>query len=859
VKKRTSQSRGKGGKQRGRARSTWIAVGALVASTAVGGRGAIAAEPGSDLASPGRRPLSLLPARRSIELILSDLPHSARLQALRLIVPSETLGWQSAGAQQRDQDPPVRRFDIPPGPLSVALDAFRAATGVTVRLAQEGLGELPSPGVAGVFTAEQALQQLLSGTGVSYRFVSPDAVSLELQAAAEFVEVTAGAATLSSPKFTEPLRDVPQTINVIPRTVMEQQGATTLRDALRNVPGITFQAGEGGVPAGDQLTIRGFSARTDMFIDGVRDFGGYTRDAFNLEQVEVSKGPASSIAGRGSTGGAINQVSKAPFLDTSYTGTIGAGNAEYGRGTLDINQPLGPLGLEHAAIRLNAMWNDSDVPGRDQVHSRRWGFAPSLALGVATPTRVTASYFHLAQDGLPEYGLPWVPANTNPELAAYSNGIPPVDQSNFYGLTTRDYEDTVTHLGTLQVERDFSSAFTLRNLTRLGETTRDSVITSPRFASVNTSTALNRQLQSRDMNDGIVTNQTNLTLRGRTAGLEHAVTGGVEFTKETSENWLRSGPAAAQADLYDPDPFVPYPGPITRTGARNTGEANTLGAYAFDTVSIGQRWEVSGGLRWDRFDVDYESVPATGDTLALGRTDDVVSGRAGVVFKPRPNGSIYAGYGTAFNPSAEGLSLTAATVLLEPEKSRNIEVGTKWDVYRQRLSLTAALFRAEKTNARTPGLNPGDPPTVLQGRQTVDGVEFGANGRVNDRWSIYGGYSFMHSEIAASNTPAEIDNALALTPEQTFNIWTTYEFPWRLTIGGGAQYMDSVFRNATNTATVPSYWLLNTLVSYDVNQHLTLRLNGNNLADETYVDRVGGGHYIPGSGRSLQLSASVRF
>ena len=466
-------------------------------------------------------------------------------------------------------------------------------------------------------TLEQALLQLLAQTTYTIRFTAADVVTVDV-GVTEFVEVSGRELPRSArPVLTEPLRDIPQTITVVPRAVIEEQGATTLRDVLRNVAGITFQAGEGGVPAGDQMTIRGFSARTDMFVDGVRDFGGYSRDPFNIEQVEVAKGPSSALAGRGSTGGAINLVTKAPHAATGYDIALGAGNAEFKRSTIDINQPLDDAGLPNAALRLNAMWTDAAVPGRDAVESSRWGVAPSLAFGIGQDTRLTASYSHLAQDNLPEYGLPWVPVNTNPDLAAYSNGQPPVDPSNFYGLRSRDYEDTVTDLGTVQVEHDFSPTSTIRNLTRYGTTSRDSVITSPRFASVNTSTDINRQLQSRDMNDDIVANQTTLTTRFNAARTTHALVTGVEIASERSENYLRTGPTAPLADLFNPNPDDPYFGPITRTGARNLGTARSAALYAFDTTNLGSQLELSGGVRWDRFDVDYESRAATGEIISV--------------------------------------------------------------------------------------------------------------------------------------------------------------------------------------------------------------------------------------------------
>jgi len=787
------------------------------------------------------------------------------LFATSALVMSATLAGTSASAQSPIPGSVARtagelRFDIAAGPLDESLRAFEAATGLSLEVAlpPETLGMMHSPGVSGVFTLQAALAALLDGTSLAFHMTAPGSIAIEVRGVRESVEVRGSLPTVDSPTLTEPLRDIPQTITVITRAVMEEQGATTLRDVLRNVAGITFQAGEGGVPAGDQLSIRGFSARTDMFVDGVRDFGGYSRDSFNMEQVEVAKGPTSALAGRGSTGGAINQVSKSPVAAPVMDATFGAGNASYQRSTIDINQPLERSPVPGTAVRLNAMWTDTDVPNRDVVTGERWGLAPSLALGVGSSTRANVSYFKLKQNNTPEYGLPWVPVNTNPDLEEYSNGAPPVDQSNFYGLTTRDYEKTDTDLVTAEVEHDLNKGTSLRNLTRWGQNVRDSVITAPRFAAVNTSTDINRQLQSRDMTDRIVANQTSLTTRFPTGRVQHAVVAGLELSTEFSENYARTGPAAPTADLFDPNPFDPYTGPIVRTGARTTGSADSIAAYAFDTVNLGAHLELTGGLRWDRFAVDYESVAVTGEATPFERTDTMTSGRAGIIYKPRPEGSIYLGYGTSFNPSAEGLSLSAANVALEPEKSTNYELGAKWDLFRQQLSATAALFRTDKTNARTPGVNAGDPPTVLAGRQNVGGFEVGISGRLRSWWTAIANYANMHSSIDASNTAAELDNNLALVPENTVAIWTNFELPGRISLGGGAQFMDSVFRNNLNTAVVPSYWLLNAVASYDVNTNFTLRVNGTNLADKRYIDRIGGGHYIPGPGRQVMVTATVK-
>jgi catecholate siderophore receptor len=220
---------------------------------------------------------------------------------------------------------------------------------------------------------------------------------------------------------------------------------------------------------------------------------------------------------------------------------------------------------------------------------------------------------------------------------------------------------------------------------------------------------------------------------------------------------------------------------------------------------------------------------------------------------------VYAGFGTSFNPSAEGLSLNPALAELEPEKSWSAEVGTKWDLLEQRLSLTGAAFHTAKTNARTPGVDPGGPAQVLEGEQRVDGVEIGVYGGLNRRLSVFAGFAHMWSEIEASNTDGEAGNALAQTPENTFNLWLTAQVTSALTLGGGVQFMDSVYRNALNTLEAPSYWLLNATAAYAVNRRLTLRLNAYNLADEDYVDRVGGGHFVPGPGRHGMLTLDVKF
>lgn len=676
---------------------------------------------------------------------------------------------------------------------------------------------------------------------------------------------------VSSPRYTEPLRDIPQTIAVVPRAVLEAQGATSLRDVLRNVPGISLQAGEGGggLP-GDNLSIRGFNARSDVFIDGIRDFGAYSRDPFNLEQVEVSKGPTSATAGRGATGGSINLVTKSPRLNPIYGGSFGLGSANYKRATIDINQPLKEAGLESAAIRLNGLWHDAGVPGRNVIEERRWAINPSVAFGLGTPTRVTVDFIHMEQENLPQYGIPWVPAgNTNAVLSQYINKAPPVDFSNFYGLEDYDYEDIRNDIVTARVDHDFSESLWLRNAFRYGNTYRDHAITAPRFVDLDpgsatvTDTLVNRQLQRRELEHEAFVNVTDLNFDFETGPIQHSLAAGLELALEDQRN-RNSAQATNQppTDIFRPvasaQPLGPMPG---ITGIPNDARAITVAPYVFDTLKFGEHWQLTGGFRFDYVDSEFK-----GGTNRLDRTDEMLSWRAGVVYKPRENGSIYFGYGTSFTPSIAagnvGLALGANDVDLEPEESRSFELGTKWDLFNQRLSVGAAVFRTEKTNARTAGVNAGDPPLVLDGEQIVQGVEFTVAGSLTENWRVFGGYTFMDSEIKQSNTAAEVGAEFGNTPEHSFSLWTTYTLPWNLEVGVGAQYVGDRFNSASGNATArtaPDYLLYDAMLGYRVNENVSLRLNVYNLTDKEYIERVGGGHFIPGTGRFAMVTASFQF
>jgi catecholate siderophore receptor len=740
-------------------------------------------------------------------------------------------------------------FDIPSGTLESVLISFQQISGIAVIIPDDAMRTISSPGVKGRFSIDQALREILRDTGISYRFSDRRTVILEIHAQAEQVEVRDDARLiLSSPKYTQPLVDTPQTVTVISKEVMEEQGATTLRDVLKNVPGLTITAGEGGNPAGDNLTLRGFSARNDIFVDGVRDISPQARDPFNLEQVDVVKGPGSAYTGRGSTGGSINLLNKTPGLKRTFSGTLDFGTDSTRRATADINLPIG----DSVGFRLNLLGHHSGVAGRDVVKFDRWGVAPSLTFGLGKPTRFTVSYYKLKQNNISDYGIPWVPV-TNNALVEFRDRPAPVPRNTFYGLRNRDFENLNSDLVTLKFEHDFNDALSLRNQFRFANSSRDSIATPPRFAN-NNSTAINREMRSWQTDDKIWDNQTDLVARFNTGAVEHALVTGADFTREGNVRHTRTAPNMLTT-LFNPNPDDVFTGPITESPIVGDVTANSQAVYLFDTAKLGQRGELTGGLRWDRFAADGISTTGT----PVSRIDRMLSGRAGVVFKPLQQGSIYASYGTSLNPSLEGLSYNTANTVLDPEKTYTIEAGTKWDFFGGRALVSGAIFRVEKQNARTPGVLPGDPPQVLQGKQRVDGIELSVEGNITRAWQVLAGYTFLDSTTIDSNVPAEIGKELVNTPPNSFNVWSTYRLPSGLHFGGGARFVDRRFGNTINTRLVDAYWTFDAMASYPLTNHIDLKLNLYNLTDKYYFDRIGGGHIVPGPGRAAMLSTSFRF
>ena len=794
------------------------------------------------------------------------------------VVTSRAATSSAIGAVDEGQATQVATFDIPAGPIGTVAERFRVVTGVRIVFANEDIKELPSAGVSGVMTVEQALDQLVVGTGVGYVFTARDLVTMDIRTS-EFVTVSGRQIPMvSSPKYTTPLRDVPQTIALIPRATIEQQGATTLSETLRNVPGITLQAGEAGGAsntAGDMFNMRGFNASNSLFVDGVRDDGLVSRDVFNIEQVEVFMGPTGSDVGRGTAAGYVNMTTKVPHLGSSSAATFAYGNGDRGRVTADLNFASSESSESwwgKSAFRLNALWQDGGVPGRDEVEQKSRAVAPSLAFGLGTPTRLTASAQILRQDNLPDYGIPGAAWQEEPLTPTTIQTPAPVDQANYYGSPGFDHDDAEQDAYTLRLEHDINRRFTLRNQTRYNRAHRDAIISTIQnpaaYDALTNQVAIVRQGNIRE--NTIASNQTSMVGRFSTGALRHSSSFGLEFTHESQYAPTVVGMGTrGPTDVFHPNPNEPVTGfAPARSSAFTDGHTNTASVYFFDTVDLGSRWQVVGGARVERYDTDFVSEDATGLVTAdLADTDSLVSGKIGVNYRVTPTGNLYVSYGTSATPPGSAnfaLSTQANNVNnpnVEPQTSMNFEVGTKWDFADGRLSVNGAAFRTQNKNVIFTIDATAVPPIFNQDdSQLVKGFTFGALGRITERWEVITNFGFLDSEL---NTQGAINNGnqLVLTPEFSGSIWTTYGLAMGLRLGGGVRQTSDVFINTANTIKSPGYTLVDGLAEYEVNRNLTLRVNIYNVFNETYIRNVNnnGGRYNPGYPRSAMVSTQFQF
>jgi catecholate siderophore receptor len=744
---------------------------------------------------------------------------------------------------------------------------------------------------------EGSSQQLAQNTSVQ----TPAQNMPQIQVVGTVERVVQTPVKSASSKFTAPLLDTPKSVTVIPAAVIAQTGAVSLTDAVRTVPGITIGAGEGGNPVGDNLFIRGYNAQTDTYIDGIRDTGSQSREIFDLEQIEVVKGPNSAYGGRSSAGGSVNLVSKAPKAENFFDASAGVGNAQYRRATADINRVLS----DDVAVRLNLMGHDAHVAGRDVINGNRWGVAPSVTFGMQSPTKVTLSYYHMESSEIPDSGIPFNnPYTSGANVKLNGNGEPvSVARDTFYGLADRDFRDTSSNIGTVDVSHAFANGVTFRNVTRYGKTTNDYVWTQPDDSKGNTVSygTVWRRANSRVTSTESTANASSLSGELRAAGIKHSYTAGIELSREETDrsSYLFTpgtnyplgsngtacpiyGAATAYncTSLYNPNPYDPWTSTRTVSPARTNVVTDTRSAYAFDTLEFTPQWLLNVGLRWDDYSselsVPQYTIGTTTTPAAHAETNATfLNYQAGLVYKPAASSSVYVSYGTSSTPpgndGGDGLDALSSTIQnLKPQDSKNFELGTKWEVLARRLSLSAAYFESKMNNARTTA---PDGTTENVGSKRVKGIELGASGNLTAKWAIFGGYTYLDAIVEdngyanTGTTAAPVytvspynGNRFPTTPQNSASLWTTYEVLPGVTIGGGANAVGKVYATVNNNKYAPGYTRFDAMASYVVNKHLTLQLNVQNLGNKFYFDKVSSPHYAGvAPGRTAILTANMKF
>ena len=698
----------------------------------------------------------------------------------------------------------------------------------------------------------------------------------------------------ASNKLNQPLVDTPQTVQVIKKEILQEQGAATLMEALRNTPGITMQLGENGnTAAGDTFSMRGFSTQSATFVDGVRDLGAVTRDVFNVEQIEVVKGPAGADIGRGSQSGYINLISKLPQTGDINTASAAVGTHNYNRLSADFNKQIG----DGVAVRLNVMGQDSDVAGRDVVNNKSIGIAPAIAFGLNSPTRIYLYSQHIRQDNIPDGGIPSIGLKGFYNADAALRSGSKVDSGNFYG-SSNDREKVAADMLTGKIEHDFGNGMRLTNTTRYGRTTMDRRITAfgtayNRNGSLDPSrwtVALSRQ--GTDQENEIIANQTNLSSEFATGPLRHSLSAGLEFMYESqrSEGFCnnkalgntRNNCLASQsfttpnASLYFPNSNVNWP-ELQKTGAFTDGHTTTAALYAFDTLKLSESWQLNGGVRFEHYrtQTDSASVSSAGVLVQNARQQDdgdLFSWKLGGVYKPAANGSIYAAYARSFTPpgsAAFALSTTATSAdnsAMEPQQTDNAEIGTKWELLEKRLNVSAALYRTEnnkQTSYDSITLQP-----VQYGKTRVEGLELSAVGQLTSNWQLSAGLATMKTKQLDQYTSAGVENGnLRWAPDLTATLWTSYS-RGAFTLGGGARYVSEQKRVQASTAAatdsvpnIPAYWVADLMGAYKLSKNMNLRLNVYNLFDKDYISTLNnsGFRVTMGAPRTAVLSANFTF
>jgi len=655
-------------------------------------------------------------------------------------------------------------------------------------------------------------------------------------------------------KIEQPLRDIPQSISVVKEELIESQNAFNLTDALRNVSGLTIAAGEGG-RTGDSITLRGFAANSDQYLDGVKDNGQYSRDTFFIERAEVLKGASSILFGRGSTGGVINQVAKKPTGRTGIKGNFTYGLYDFKRTTIDAE-----TAYRDFAARLNVLYQDADS-FRDYNYTNRWGIAPSFSLKLTPDTDLTLNFLHQQEEGVFDYGVPmWkgkpagVPINT------------------FYGYYNNRMMDTDVNIVTAALSHRFSEAFSVKNTVRYGDYERkylthlfsgNPAYTGPDAGTIGRSQALRLSTQE------TIYNRTDFALKTPIFGFNNTLMFGSEFGWEEYTFKNKNSTGVTRISVFDPVITASVGAGLASdfSGTLNTNRlthAQTYAGYLMDEFEINPQWKLLGGTRYDVFDAQQE------DLLGSNSFESSVSQwspRGGIVWQPTNWQSYYFSYGKSFNPSAESLSLSAGNADLPPEQNNNYEIGAKLDFFDNRLSATAALFRLEKTNART--TSPTDPNLQeLSGEQRTDGFELGLAGELLPNWDVSATYAYLDAEVVKSNNSA-VGSVSGITksyegmtavnvPKNSGVVWSTYHINDNWEIGGGVYYASKRYADSVNEAVLPGYARLDAVLAYH-QKHFDVQLNVFNLTDTVYYESGKTNSALPGTPVSGQLTVNFKY
>ena len=654
----------------------------------------------------------------------------------------------------------------------------------------------------------------------------------------------------ASGKFPEPLLNTPKTITVLSKEVLEDKNATTLKEIGRSTAGVTLGSGEGGNAFGDRFFIRGFDARNDVFIDGIRDPAVSIRENFFTEQIEILRGPASSYAGRGTAGGAINIVTKQAGntnfqrMDTEF------GTDRTKRVTIDVNQVVDPT----FSVRTGGLFQDANVAGRDYVTDNRWGTFLSTKYTPTNDIKITTNYVHTDLSGLPDFGVPYYKQGNVPVTSA---GIP---RGNWYGFLNRDFQTARQDFGTGTIEYKVNEAITLSSKVRGEHSLLNYIGTlpqNPNTTNVNpllwTTTA---SAQSRYQNVDVWANQNEATFKLDTGGVKHTAVFGVEYTNENisidryaglaselAGASFTSNGAVSGVNLYSPQyTYAPF-GTPTLAGNPTRYGVNTSSVYVMDTANWQDTVILNGGIRYD----GYNMSASVNAPPALKMNADLVNYNVGAVYKPMSIGSLYVAYATSANPFGSELDATGTdyggvppntAVLLGPERNKAAEVGTKWELVDRHLLVSGALFQTTKDNARE---NNAAGLLTANAAYRIQGIDIEAEGKITDRWSVFGGIVLMQSKVTQSNIASNIGLQLANVAHQSFSMLTKYKFDGGWELGGQAVYRSKVYGGtfAANTGNeLPSYWRFDAFVEKKIDKNWTMKFYAQNLTNKLYYDTL---------------------